>query len=125
MLLVDDEPIMHQTIGSYLRHSGQIVDRADDGAAAVALLDERDYDLVLADLCMPKLDGLELLTRVRETHPDLAIAIISGHANPSLQADAMRLGATRFMDKPVDLLELDALVTEVAQRLRSDPVGAP
>lgn len=125
VLLVDDELIMHQTIGSYLRHSGLIVDRADDGEAAMALLEERDYDLVLADLCMPKLDGLELLARVRETRPDLAVAIISGHANPGIQDDAKRLGATHFMDKPVDLLELDALVTEVAQRLRPEIAGAP
>ena len=117
MLIVDDELIMHQTVGSYLRHSGLIVDRADDGAAAVALLDEREYDLVLADLCMPRIDGLELLTRLKKTHPELPVAIVSGHANPRMRDDAERLGAKHFFDKPVDLLELDALVEEVAQRL--------
>ena len=115
VLIVDDELIMHQTVGSYLRHSGLTVDRADDGAAAMTLLDERDYDLVLADLCMPKIDGLKLLTRLKQTRPDLPIAIVSGHANPNMRADAKRLGATYFMDKPIDLLELDALVAEVAQ----------
>ncbi|MBI4553341.1 MAG: sigma 54-interacting transcriptional regulator, partial [Candidatus Latescibacteria bacterium] len=118
ILLVDDEEIIHQTIGDYLRESGHRVDSARNGAAAVKMIQEHDYDLALTDLLMPGMDGLALLSRTQELQPDLSVVLITGHGNMETAIQALRLGAVDFLTKPVKLLELDA-VLEKASRVRA------
>ncbi len=117
VLLVDDEDIIHQTIGDYLHDLGHTVDSVHDGSSGVKSLTDQEYDLALVDIRMPGMDGLSLLSRVREVRPELLIVIITGHGDMETAIHALRLGAADFLPKPIKLLDLDA-VLEKAKRLR-------
>jgi DNA-binding NtrC family response regulator len=117
ILLVDDEEIVHQTISGYLGDLGHHVDEAHDASAALEAIEERDYDLVIADLRMPGMDGLSFLARVKGSRPRMSVVIITGHGNMDMAVQALRLGAADFLAKPIRLLELDA-VLEKSTRLR-------
>ena len=117
ILLIDDEEIVHQTISDYLRESGHRVSDAKSGAEGITMIQTNEWDLVLTDIRMPGMDGLALLSRVQEDHPDLAVVIITGHGNIDIAVQALRLGAADFLTKPIKLLELDA-VLEKAMRLQ-------
>lgn len=116
IILIDDEEIVHQTIGDYLRESGHTVDEARSGAEGMTMISASEYDLVLTDVRMPGMDGLSLLSRIQEQYPDLSVVIITGHGSMDMAVQALRLGAADFLSKPVKLLELDA-VLEKAVRL--------
>ncbi len=118
ILLVDDEDIIHQTIGDYLRDCGYAVDRADDGNAALELIETHEYRLALADLRMPGLDGMALLQKAKEVQPLMPVVIITGHGTMETVIEALRLGAADFLPKPIRLLELDA-VLEKCTNLRA------
>ena len=117
VLLVDDEPIIHETIGDYLAELGHAVDGVRDGSSGIKAIEEGDYDLALVDIRMPGMDGLSLLARVQETQPELSIVIITGHGDMETAIQALRLGAADFLPKPIKLLDLDA-VLEKLTRLR-------
>lgn len=117
ILLVDDEQIVHQTLGPYLRDSGHQVDDADEGVKALQLLETNDYDLALLDIKMPGINGLSVLSKIGEIRPELSVVIITGHGNMEMVIQALRLGAVDFLPKPVKLLELDA-VLEKSSRIR-------
>ena len=115
ILLADDEDIIHETIGGHLTESGHSVNDVFDGLAALKAIREGEYDLALFDLQMPGMDGLSLLAKVREIRPEMSVAIITGHGNMDVAIQALRLGATDFLTKPVKLLELDAVLVRIAQ----------
>ena len=115
ILLADDEDIIHETIGGHLTESGHSVNDVFDGLAALKAIKEGEYDLALFDLQMPGMDGLSLLAKVREIRPEMSVAIITGHGNMDVAIQALRLGATDFLTKPVKLLELDAVLVRIAQ----------
>jgi len=117
ILLVDDEQIVHQTLGPYLLDSGHQVDDAFEGSKALKLLETNDYDLALLDIKMPGINGLAVLSRIGEIRPELSVVIITGHGNMEMVIQALRLGAVDFLSKPVKLLELDA-VLEKSSRIR-------
>lgn len=112
ILLVDDEPIVHQTIGDYLRDLGHRVDAAQDGLAAVPLLAAEAYDLALVDVRMPRLDGLALLAQVEQLCPGLPVVMITGHGDLEIAVQALRLDAADFLAKPIKLRELDAVLAK-------------
>ena len=117
ILLADDEEIVHQTIGDYLKECGHRVDKAFDGVSALKAIEGCDYDLALVDVRMPRLDGLALLSKAQEVRPELSTVIITGHGNMEMVIRALRLGAADFLPKPIRLLELEA-VLEKALRIR-------
>ncbi|MEW5803460.1 MAG: sigma-54 dependent transcriptional regulator [bacterium] len=118
ILLVDDEEIVHQTIGPYLRDCGHHVDNAWEGTSALESIEEKDYDLALIDIRMPGMDGLSVLSAIGEIRPELSAVIITGHGNMETVIQALRLGAADFLTKPIKLLELDA-VLEKSIRIRN------
>ena len=79
ILLADDEGIVHETISNYLRDTGQQVDDACDGRAALDAIKASDYDLALIDLMMPGMEGLAVLRQAMEVRPELPAVIITGH----------------------------------------------
>lgn len=124
ILLVDDEEIVHQTLGDYLRDLGHELDEAWEAKSALKKLSaqEKRYDLALLDVRMPGMDGITLLGKLQESHPDLSVVIVTGHGNLEMAIQALRLGAADFLVKPVKLLELDAVLEKVS-RLRSLRLG--
>ena len=117
ILLVDDEAIVHDTLGPYLSDAGHSVDHAHDGANALKMIEDTDYAVALVDIQMPGLDGLSFLARAQETRPELPVVIMTGHATMEVSIQALRLGSADFLVKPVKLLELDAVLEKTA-RLR-------
>lgn len=118
IILVDDEDIVLRTIGDYLRDLGHQIDEARDGLAALKIIEENEYELALLDVRMPGMDGISLLAKAGEIHPEMSVVIITGQATLDMAIQAVKLGAVDFLQKPVKLLELDA-VLEKSIRIRA------
>src|SRR2546427_5018385 len=104
VLIVDDDPALFQALPEALRlrMSGVKVDVADSAAAALERIARRDYDVIVADIKMPGMDGLALLAEIRGRQPDTPILIITGHGEYDLSVRALRGGAYDFVQKPID-----------------------
>lgn len=116
ILVVDDEEIARRNLSHVLEREGYEVDCAQDGAAALALLAESDYQLVLTDLRMPGIDGLELLRQTKARWPDTEVVMITAHANASSAVEAMTSGAFYYVEKPFRLPDVRKIVGEATQK---------
>lgn len=110
LLFVDDEPGMREMVKIVLENVGHVVDVAADGVEALALLQENNYDLVIHDLRMPEMDGIELLGRIKEINKDLPVVVLTAFSSWDDAVQAMRLGAYDYLKKPFDNGDLRALV---------------
>jgi two-component system, NtrC family, nitrogen regulation response regulator NtrX len=116
VLVVDDEPSIRRTLREILEYEAYEVDAAEDGEEALAKIRERGYDVVLLDIKMPKLDGMELLSIIRSEVPELPVVMISGHATIETAVEATKLGAFDFIEKPPDLNRLLLTVRNALDR---------
>ncbi len=119
ILLVEDNETVRFALSALLRDSGHSVTEAPDGNAAIAAMPEAQPDIVVTDVFMPALDGIELICVLRETHPELKIVAMSGGGSFLNSAAAVglaeKLGADAVMQKPVDNEALLARIEELAQ----------
>ena len=106
ILIIDDERAIRKTLSEILGYEGFKVDEAADGEEGWKLFTEKNYDVVLCDIKMPKLDGLEFLTRTAEKSPDVPVIMISGHGTIETAVDAVKKGAYDYVAKPPDLNRL-------------------
>lgn len=119
LLVVDDENNLRLVVQKELSRSGHRVETASDGEAAWALLEEQDFDVLLCDINMPRLDGIELLRRLREKRQNPPeVIMLTGHATVETAIEAMKLGAYDYLTKPYRITELAALVTQAAEKQR-------
>jgi DNA-binding NtrC family response regulator len=116
LLIADDERNISEGLQLLLQEQGYIVDAAKDGEEAWQKLASGEYGLVLADLNMPKLDGLELFARMREQKIDAEIIIISGQGTVASAVEAMRHGAYDYLSKPLDMERLTALIPKALEK---------
>ena len=100
VLVVDDSETIRDSCRQVLERAGYDVDEAADGKKAIASVSNIVYHLILLDLKMPDMDGLEVLTRIREVNPDTPVVIITGYPSIDSAVEAMRLGASDFVPKP-------------------------
>ncbi len=113
ILFVDDEESVRYALGKFLRRAGHEIIEAEDGAVALELAAREQFDMVITDIIMPTLEGVELIMRVRQTHPDLPIIAISAGGRVGrgeYLSNAADLGATATMAKPVNEDELLRLI---------------
>lgn len=103
ILIIDDEKSIRKTLTEILTFEGYAVDEAIDGEEGLKKFKENSYDLVLCDIKMPKLDGIEFLEKAKEINNDIPIIIISGHGNIETAVDAVKKGAYDYIAKPPDL----------------------
>ncbi len=103
ILIIDDEKAIRKTLTEILGYEGYKIDEAADGEEGLRKFKENTYDLVLCDIKMPKLDGLEFLERAKEINPETPIIIISGHGNIETAVEAVKKGAFDYISKPPDL----------------------
>jgi two-component system, NtrC family, nitrogen regulation response regulator NtrX len=116
ILVVDDEAGVRSSLAGILGDEGYVVEAVDSGEACLATLESgRRYDLLLLDVWLPKMDGLETLSRVRALDPELPVVVISGHGSIESAVKAVRLGARDFVEKPLSL-EKTLLVVKNALR---------
>ena len=122
ILLVDDDPAVRDSIGAVLADEGLRVRPAKDGAEALALAEAERPDLVLLDVWLPGMDGIEVLERLRERHRGLPVLVISGHGNIETAVRATKLGALGFIEKP---FTIDGLLDAVSAALRRGTAARP
>lgn len=125
VLVVDDEKNVRLTLRQALEDLGLTVDTADDGTDALSRLEEGNYDLMLLDLRMPGLDGLETLERTRHQAPDLPVVIVTAHGTVKNAVQAMRRGAVDMLLKPISLDALSELVDRVFREPSAPPDATP
>ncbi|MDW8334413.1 MAG: response regulator, partial [Bacteroidia bacterium] len=106
ILIVDDEKNIRLTLREILEFEGFEVDEAADGATALEMLSRKKYDVALCDVKMPKMDGLEVLSKAAEMRIETQFVMISGHGTIETAVEATRKGAYDFIEKPPDLNRL-------------------
>src|SRR4051812_6417613 len=123
LLVVDDEKNLRLVVQKELSRQGHEVACAEDGEAAWTMLEEQDFDVLLCDINMPRLDGMGLLRRTREQSQNPPeVIMLTGQATVESAIEAMKLGAYDYLTKPHRIGELSALVTAAAdkQQLKID-----
>jgi len=128
ILIVDDEPSIRKVLSAQLRRLDHEVETADDGAAAIARLQEEPFHAVVSDLRMPNVDGLQLLRWCTEHQPGLPVILITAHGTVDTAVEALKQGAFDYVSKPFDQADLQrilahALATEAANTHRLQPQG--
>lgn len=106
ILVIDDQRSIRTTLKDILELEGYEVDLAENGKEGVEKYAETKYDLVLTDIKMPEMDGLEVLSLIMEKNSDVPVVMISGHGNIDTAVDAIKKGAYDFIEKPLDLNRL-------------------
>ncbi len=124
ILVADDDPGVRLVLREALVDAGFEVVTAVDGEALIELVETQDADLVITDVLMPGLDGLDVMARIRTVRPDLPVIVISAHGTLSTAVEATRGGAFDYLAKPFDLDELVALVHRALKDRRSRPPAA-
>jgi two-component system nitrogen regulation response regulator NtrX len=117
ILVVDDETGVRGSLVGILGDEGYAVEAVESGEAALTALENRRYDLLLLDVWLPGMDGLEVLARVRTLDPEVPVVVISGHGSIETAVKAVRMGAQDFVEKPL-ALEKTLLVVKNALRQR-------
>ena len=106
ILIIDDEKSIRKTLSEILSYEGYKIDEAGDGEEGLKKFSEKTYDVVLCDIKMPKLDGIEFLDRSKLINPDVPVIMISGHGNLDTAVEAVKKGAFDYISKPPDLNRL-------------------
>ncbi|HEX6194222.1 MAG TPA: sigma-54 dependent transcriptional regulator [Chitinophagaceae bacterium] len=106
ILIIDDEKAIRKTLMEILSFEGYKIDEASDGEEGLKRFRDKSYDVVLCDIKMPKLDGIEFLQKAGEVNPDIPIIMISGHGNIETAVEAVKKGAYDYISKPPDLNRL-------------------
>lgn len=116
ILVVDDDENFRSLLVDFLQTSGYTARGAEDGEAALALLREVPFDLLLVDLRLPGMDGLELIRQAKSLHSPAPIIIVTGYGSKESAIEAVRLGVTNYLEKPIR--DLSALASAVQQALK-------
>ena len=122
ILIIDDEKAIRKTLSEILSYEGYKIEEAADGDEGIRKFAEKPFDVVLCDIKMPKLDGIEFLEKAKEINADIPVIMISGHGNIETAVEAVKKGAYDYISKPPDLnrllitlrnaLDRQSLVTE-------------
>ena len=120
VLLVDDEEEFVSALSERLMLRGIEVDSALNGEAALARLVEKEFEVVILDVMMPGLGGLEVLRQIKSTHPNTQVILLTGHGSTREGIEGMRLGAFDYLIKPVDIEEMLAKMKEAASKVGTD-----
>jgi len=106
ILIIDDEKAIRKTLSEILSFEGYKIEEASDGEEGLKKFKDKSYDVVLCDIKMPKIDGIEFLQKAGEANPDIPIIMISGHGNIETAVEAVKTGAYDYISKPPDLNRL-------------------
>jgi DNA-binding NtrC family response regulator len=116
ILIVDDETIVRESLGSWFREEGYSVDVAASAREALEKLSIKGWDIFLLDIRMPGMDGLELQRKIKQSHPDSTIIIMTAYASVESAVEAMKQGAYDYIVKPFDPDDLEHLVRNAIER---------
>jgi DNA-binding NtrC family response regulator len=116
ILVVDDEEIVRESLGGWLEKDGYFIGAASDGAGALARIKADRWSILLVDLKMPGMDGLQVLEEARKLQPDLAVVIMTAYATVDTAVAAMKLGAFDYLVKPFDPEELSMMMQKIVSQ---------
>jgi len=115
ILVVDDELSIRESLSGWLQQDGYEVESAADGPAALAKAQETHYDIMLLDVKMPRMDGITVLKKLRESNADTAVVVMTAHGAIQDAVEAMKLGAHDYLLKPFDLEEMSLIIEKLVQ----------
>ncbi|MEM9073038.1 MAG: sigma-54 dependent transcriptional regulator [Myxococcota bacterium] len=115
ILVADDEPNLRRVLSAQLTRDGYEVHVAEDGAAALQTFEDHHIDVLITDLRMPKIDGMELLKAVVQKYPDVPVIMITAHGTVDTAVEALKIGAFDYVTKPFDRDELKRVVDKAAR----------
>lgn len=123
ILIVDDEKNIRLTLTHSLEPLGFEIDTAVNGEEALTKVQNEDYGLLLMDLRLPGMNGMEVLQRIRKLRPDIQVIIITAYGTIELAVKAMKLGAADFIQKPFAPQEIREAVLQVTDREEGNETG--
>jgi DNA-binding NtrC family response regulator len=114
MIVDDEETLTYSLYQSFIlaKHNYEVVTAAS-GEEASAKLETADYDLVITDISMPGMSGLELLARIRKNYPQTQVVVMTAYGSEDKREEAMKLGARNYIEKPFEIKEIKQLVMEI------------
>ncbi|MCK4386043.1 MAG: response regulator, partial [candidate division Zixibacteria bacterium] len=118
ILVIDDKDSMRQMLSKTLELEGYEVEAAKDGERGLEKAKEKRYDLVLADLKLPKMDGLEVLSTLKELDPEVAVIMMTAYGTIESAVKSMKEGAFDFVTKPFDTDHLNVLIKRALENRR-------
>src|SRR5687767_4320912 len=118
ILVVDDQDMMRDSLAATLAREGHEIVAATDGPMAVTKFSAARFDLMITDLKMPKMTGIELLAEAKKTRPEMPVVLMTAFATVSTAVEAMKLGAYDYIQKPFDGDEIKHLVDRTLEHNR-------
>jgi len=118
VLLVDDEATFTASMKKVLSHRGFVVTVAADGLTALPLVAKEHFDVVILDIKMPGMDGIQVLAEIKRISPDVPVILLTGHYSLSEEEDTLRKGAYAYLLKPYPILKLVDLIIAAASDKR-------
>ena len=103
VLLVDDEEEFLEIMAERMRARDMEVTTTDSAAKAISMIEKKDFDAIVMDFQMPGMDGMEALKAIKDKRPEQQIILLTGYATVEKTVDAMKVGATDFLEKPADI----------------------
>ena len=119
IMVIDDENIVGKRLKPALEKTGDIVETFEDGEKALARFDEAPFDIVVTDIRMEKIDGIEILEHILAKSSRTKVIIITGYATVEIARDALSKGAFEFIAKPFKPSDLRAIIERASRELRS------
>jgi len=113
ILVVDDEEALRTVLSTELGSEGYKVEAASDGDEAISIVQNRQFDLVLLDIKMPRVDGFEVLKFIKKNHPQMKVIMLTAFADLKNAIESKKLGAEDFISKPYDLVDLLTTIERV------------
>ncbi len=118
IVVIDDEVNAAAALERLLREDGYEVARANEARGGLLLLEKIDPDVVLTDLRMPGMDGIELLAKIKEVRPETMVIIMTAYGTVKTAVKAMKLGAEDYLSKPIDVEELEVILQRTLDKKR-------
>jgi DNA-binding NtrC family response regulator len=119
VLLADDEIAFTRNIAKLLTRRGCEVSVANDGESALRVIEDSNFDVLILDMKMPGMGGLEVLKQIEKRHPSLQVIILTGHATMESAIDGLRHGAFDYTTKPIDIEDLTKRVFQAFERKKA------
>lgn len=113
ILIVDDDPFILELLGIFISSFGYEFTAAEDGLQAVDQLKEDDYTIVITDMKMPRMDGMQLLRHIKEYYPSIDVIVVTGYTGSFSYTDVIKAGASDFISKPFNADELEAKLNRI------------
>ncbi|MFH1062124.1 MAG: sigma-54 dependent transcriptional regulator [Candidatus Omnitrophota bacterium] len=115
ILITDDEPLIRKSLKEILSYEGYNVSTAEDGAEALEIMKKYPVDIIMADMKMPKMGGLDLLSHIKKDYPRTEVVLMSAYGKIESAVEAMRLGAYDYVAKPIEDEQIKQLIEKIAQ----------